>query len=168
MRSGDRSTAAAVAAQGLLAGVLGTAAMTTSYGLERRLRSTHGGPLDYDDSTVPSHAAMVVLRIHTLDARRQHQLGALVHWGYGSAMGIARAALGRRLAPRNATTAYWVGLMAMTGVLFPLLGDTPPPWRWRPDVVGTSLVQHAVYAAAVGAVVDATGQPARRARAGRR
>ncbi|HET9690533.1 MAG TPA: hypothetical protein VFP61_05235 [Acidimicrobiales bacterium] len=147
---------AAEAAQGLLAGLVGTAVMTASYGVERRLRGSTGGPLDYDDSTVPSHAAMVVLRIDHLGDVGQRRLGALVHWGYGSAMGMVRVLLGRRLRPRDATATYWAGLMAMTGALFPLLGGTPPPWRWRGSVVATSLVQHAVYAATVGAVVDIT------------
>ena len=144
-------------AAGVLAGLAGTAAMTASYGLERRLRSSGGGPLDYDDSTVPSHAAMVVLRIHTLSERRQRQLGFLVHWGYGSLMGAPRVALRRRMSPATADAVYWVGLMVMTGTLFPLLGDTPPPWRWKPGVIATSLVQHGVYAVATGAAADALG-----------
>ncbi len=141
--------------RGGLAGLAGTAAMTASYGVERRLRHSHGGPLDYDDSTTPAHAAMVVLRIQTLDERRQRQLGDLVHWGYGSAMGVPRELLGRHLSPGRATLAYWAGLMVMTGALFPLLGGTPPPWRWKRGVIVTSVLQHAVYAAAVGAAVDA-------------
>lgn len=140
--------------RGVVAGFVGTAVMTAGYGVERRLRHSHGGPLDYDDSTVPSHAAMVVLRVHTLDDHRQRQLGFLVHWGYGSVMGIPRVLLGRRLPPTQATVVYWAGLMVMTATLFPLLGDTPPPWRWKPDVILTSVFQHALFAAGVGAVVD--------------
>jgi hypothetical protein len=30
--------------------------------------------------------------------------------------------------------------------MFPVLGDTPPPWRWRNDVIVTSVFQHLVYA----------------------
>ncbi|HET9077918.1 MAG TPA: hypothetical protein VFN68_13370 [Acidimicrobiales bacterium] len=140
--------------RGFTAGLAATAAMTASYGIERRLRHSGGGPLDYDDSTVPSHAAMVVLGIHRLDRRRQRQLGFLVHWGYGSAMGWVRTLLGDRMPPAAADGLYWAGLMAMAGTLFPLLGDTPPPWRWKPDVLATSLFQHGVYAVVAGAVSD--------------
>jgi hypothetical protein len=140
--------------RGVVAGFAGTAAMTTTYAIERRLRHSHGGPLDYDDSAVPSHAAMVVLGIHRLDERRQKQLGFLVHWGYGSAMGVGRELLGRRLAPAAATGTYWGGLMVMAGTLFPLVGDTPPPWRWKPDVLATSTFQHGVYAVVAGLVSD--------------
>jgi hypothetical protein len=138
-----------------MAGFDGTSAMTASYGLERRLRRSHGGPLDFDDSAAPTHAAMVVLRITSLDERHQRELGWLVHWGYGSAMGIVRELLARRLSPTKATAVYWSGLMVMTGTLFPLLGGTPPPWRWKRDVLVTSILQHGVYALTVGAVVDA-------------
>jgi hypothetical protein len=141
--------------RGVLAGLAGTAVMTASYGVERRLRRSHGGPLDYDDSVVPSHAAMVVLRIHTLDEPYQHALGFAVHWGYGSLMGYPRRLLGRRFSPRTATAVYWTGLTVMVGLLFPLLGDTPPPWKWKPDVLATSLFQHAVYAVVVGLAADA-------------
>jgi hypothetical protein len=140
--------------RGFLSGFAATAAMSVSYGVERRLRRSGGGPLDYDDSTVPSHAAMVVLGIHHLDQHRQRQLGFLVHWGYGSAMGWVRTVMGDRMSPAAATGLYWGGLMVMAGTLFPLLGDTPPPWRWKPDVLATSLVQHGVYAVVAGVVSD--------------
>jgi hypothetical protein len=102
----------------------------------------------------------VVLRIQSLDERHQRELGWLVHWGYGSAMGIGRELLARRLSPAQATLVYWAGLMVMTGTLFPLLGGTPPPWRWKRDVLLTSIVQHGVYALTVGVVVDAGRRPA--------
>lgn len=139
---------------GLLAGLAATAAMTASYGAERRLRRTGGGPLDYDDSTVPSHAAMVVLGIRRLDERDRRRLAFLVHWGYGSLMGWPRLMMGRRTRPVAATGLYWAGLMVMAGTLFPALGGTPPPWRWRRDVLATSMFQHAVYAVVAGVAAD--------------
>ena len=45
--------------------------------------------------------------------------------------------------------------MTATLTLFPLLGRTPPPWRWPPDMLATSLGTHAAYVAAVAAVDDA-------------
>lgn len=139
---------------GAVAGLAATAAMTASYGVERRLRRTGGGPLDYDDSTVPTHAAMVVLGIRWLDERNQRRLGFLVHWGYGSAMGWPRLVMGRRMPPAAATGLYFAALMVMAGILFPVLGGTPPPWRWKRDVLATSLAQHLVYAVVAGQVAD--------------
>jgi hypothetical protein len=40
-------------------------------------------------------------------------------------------------------------LMTATFSLFPLLGKTPPPWRWPRDVLATSLGTHAAYVAGV-------------------
>ena len=44
--------------------------------------------------------------------------------------------------------------MTATLTLFPLLGRTPPPWRWGSAVMATSVGTHAVYVAAVAAVDD--------------
>jgi hypothetical protein len=44
--------------------------------------------------------------------------------------------------------------MTATVTLFPLLGHTPPPWRWPRDVMATSLGTHIAYVAAVAAVDD--------------
>ena len=45
-------------------------------------------------------------------------------------------------------------LMTATFSLFLLLGRTPPPWRWPPDVMATALATHAGYVTAVGVVDD--------------
>jgi len=52
-----------------------------------------------------------------------------------------------------ASLAFGATLMTATFTLFPLLGRTPPPWRWPPYVLATSLVTHATYVATV-ALVD--------------
>jgi hypothetical protein len=45
--------------------------------------------------------------------------------------------------------------MSATLILFPLLGRTPPPWRWPASVIATSLGTHAAYVLTV-AIVDDT------------
>jgi hypothetical protein len=45
--------------------------------------------------------------------------------------------------------------MSATLTLFPLLGRTPPPWRWPPDVMATSIGTHVAYVLAVAAMDDA-------------
>ncbi len=44
--------------------------------------------------------------------------------------------------------------MTATLTLFPLLGRTPPPWRWPPDVLATSVGTHVAYVTAVAVVDD--------------
>ncbi len=52
--------------------------------------------------------------------------------------------------------------MTATFSLFPLLGRTPPPWKWTWDVLATSLGTHVVYVAGValtGAVLASDDEP---------
>ncbi len=44
--------------------------------------------------------------------------------------------------------------MTATLTMFPLLGRTPPPWRWPPSVLATAFGTHAAYVGAVAAVDD--------------
>jgi hypothetical protein len=48
--------------------------------------------------------------------------------------------------------------MSATLTLFPVLGRTPPPWRWPKDVMATSLGTHLAYVVAVGTVDDRISQ----------
>jgi hypothetical protein len=45
-------------------------------------------------------------------------------------------------------------LMSATFSLFPLLGHTPPPWRWPKDVIATSIGTHVAYVTAVATTDD--------------
>ena len=45
-------------------------------------------------------------------------------------------------------------LITATMTLFPLLGHTPPPWRWPRGYLVTSLGTHVVYAVVVATVDD--------------
>jgi hypothetical protein len=49
-------------------------------------------------------------------------------------------------------------LMTATFSLFPLLGGTPPPWRWQPVLLATSLGTHVAYVVGV-ALTDAALAP---------
>jgi hypothetical protein len=140
------------AAGAMVAGAAGTAALSLSYAAERRLRH-HEGFLDYDDSLVPGRIVANVLHLPSVTDREAAQLGTLLRWGYGSAFGIAHRLL-RRVAPEPAASVVFGSiLMSATFSLFPLLGRTPPPWRWPRDVLATSIATHVAYVTAV-AVVD--------------
>lgn len=138
----------------VLAGVAGTAALSISYAVERRLRSRHRGPLDYDDSLVPGRIVASIIDLPDVTAREDQDLGLLLRWGYGSAFGVWHGILRRRLSEPRASVVFGATLMSATFSLFPLLGRTPPPWRWPPDVMATCLATHAAYVCTVGAVHD--------------
>jgi hypothetical protein len=138
----------------ILAGSAGTAALTLSYEVERRLRPRQQGPLDYDDSLVPGQIVAAIMHLGKVTARGDEELGLALRWGYGSAFGIWHGLLRRRVAEPWASALFGATLMTATLTLFPLLGRTPPPWRWPPDVIATACGTHAAYVIAVGIVDD--------------
>jgi hypothetical protein len=139
----------------VIAGVAGTAAMTLAYATERRLRPHDQAPLDYDDSLVPGQIVGSVLHLPDVTAKEAKELGTLLRWGYGSAFGLYHGMLRRSLREPWASVAFGATLMTATFTLFPLLGRTPPPWRWSLDVLATSVATHAAYVTALAVVDDA-------------
>ena len=110
--------------------------------------------LDYDDSDHVVVAAATMLQSGlrlgaALSPGARRALFWLVHWGYGSAVGAATPSCGPASGSRRPGLAFLVGCQTMALSLFPLLGDTPVPWRWGPRLLTVSIAQHAVYAAAV-------------------
>jgi hypothetical protein len=110
-----------------LAGIAGTATLTFSYWLERRLRPRHRGPLDYDDSVVPGQIVASIMNLQHVSAHEDRDLGLLLRWSYGSAFGLFHGLLHRRIAEPGASAIFAGTLMGATFSLFPLLGRTPPP-----------------------------------------
>ena len=133
----------------VIAGAVGTAAMSLAYGAERRLRPDVAGSLDYDDSLVPGEIVANVLHLPAVTAREEAALGEALRWGYGSAFGVWHGILRRLVGEPWASLAFGATLMTATFTLFPLLGRTPPPWRWPADVLATSVGTHVVYVAGV-------------------
>jgi len=138
----------------VLAGTAGTAALTLAYALERRLRSNHRGSLDYDDSLVPGQIVANITHLPHVTDREERDLGLALRWSYGSVFGLWHGLLRRRVGEPWASAAFGGTLMSATFSLFPLLGRTPPPWRWPTDVMATSIGTHVAYVAAVAAVDD--------------
>jgi hypothetical protein len=136
------------------AGAAGTAALSAAYAAERRLRRGHEGQLDYDDSLVPGQIVAGIMHLPHVTAREDRDLGLALRWGYGSAFGLLHGVLRRTVGEPRASVAFGATLMTATVTLFPLLGHTPPPWRWPRDVMATSLGTHIAYVAAVAAVDD--------------
>jgi hypothetical protein len=137
----------------VLAGAAGTATMTLAYEAERRLRHRLQ-PLDYDDSLVPGQIVASVLRLPDVTEREDAELGTALRWGYGSAFGLWHGTLRKLMPEPLASFAFGATLMSATLTLFPVLGRTPPPWRWPPDVLLTSFGTHAAYVLGVALVDD--------------
>jgi hypothetical protein len=127
--------------------------MTLAYAAERRMRPNARGPLDYDDSLVPGKIVAAVMHLPHVTDREERDLGLLLRWSYGSAFGLWHGTLRRLVGEPWASVGFGATLMTATLTLFPLLGRTPPPRRWPPDVMATSIGTHVAYVSAV-AVVD--------------
>jgi hypothetical protein len=154
IKGADRGRGIPWPIRGVLAGAAGTAAMTFAYETERAARPKVLGPLDYDDSLVPGQIVAMVLHLPSVTERGERELGTALRWGYGSAFGMMHEFLRRRLGEPRASIIFCGMLMTATFSLFPILGRTPPPWRWAPDVLATSVGTHVAYVAAVAAVDD--------------
>lgn len=149
------STAVPWPLRSIAAGTVGTAAMTLTYAAERRTRGRHRGPLDYDDSLVPGQIVAGIMHLPHVTRREDRDLGLMLRWGYGSVFGVWHGLLRRRFSEPWASLLFAATLMSATWSLFPLLGRTPPPWRWPADVMATCVATHAVYVTALTSTDDA-------------
>ncbi|HWD65302.1 MAG TPA: hypothetical protein VG405_09015 [Solirubrobacteraceae bacterium] len=139
----------------VVAGAAGTAALSLSYAIERRVRRTRQA--DYDDSLVPGGIVCSILHLHQVTQRFEYEAGMGLRWTYGSGFGLLHGWLRRRIDEPAASAAFGGVLLTMTFTMFPLLGHTPPPWRWPRGYVTSELLTHAAYVGAV-ALVDSLGQ----------
>lgn len=137
--------------RGVACGLVGTSVMTATLKLEQRARRRSRGPVDYDASGHVITAASTVLRFEPRSPAGRTALFLLVHWGYGSAVAGVYPALRSHLPRPAALAVFYGGCQAMAMTLFPTVGGTLPPWRWRRSMLISSVAQHAVYAVAVDA-----------------
>ena len=138
----------------VLAGTAGTATMSAAYTAEHHVRTRVRGQLDYDDGLVPGQIVATVMHLRQVTHKEEHELGLILRWSYGSAFGLLHGALRRTVGEPIASVVFGSVLMSATFSLFPLLGRTPPPWRWPPDVIATSIGTHVAYVTAVAVADD--------------
>lgn len=138
-------TVASSVGKGLLAGLVGTAAMTVSSSLEARIRHRAA-------SSAPARATAKVLGIKEFeDEIAAARFNDLSHWGYGTMWGVVRGLLGAtRLAPAAATAAHGAAVWGSAQVTLPALEVAPPFVFWGRKEVAIDLWHHTVYAVATG------------------
>jgi hypothetical protein len=139
-------------ARSIVAGAAGTAALSLSYVVERRVRRTRQA--DYDDSLVPGGIVCSILHLHQVTAGTEYEAGMALRWTYGSAFGLLHGRLRQRFDEPAASLGFGGVLLTMTFTMFPLLGHTPPPWRWPRGYVASELLTHAAYVGAVAVLDD--------------
>lgn len=140
----------AMLGRGMLAGAVGTAAMTLSEQLEMSVSGR-------ESSRVPGQVAAHLLPgcdpNSPSDVRR---LNTPMHWAHGITMGAIRGALDSAgLNGSTATAVHFALLWGGDAALYRTLGIADVPWRWEADALTTDLAHKGVYAAVTGAVYDA-------------
>jgi hypothetical protein len=135
--------------KGLVAGLIGTAAMTVSSTLEQKLRKRPA-------STAPARATAKVLGIEKFESDAAYnRFSNLSHWGYGTGWGIPRALLRTLgLPPALATAAHGAVLWGAEQVMLPSLDIAPPLVFWTAEDVAIDAWHHAVYAMATGVAYE--------------
>lgn len=147
LRRALASTSSAVG-RGLLAGLIGTAAMTVSSTAEAKVRGR-------GDSSSPSDAAGRVLGVRPRDPSGERRFNTAVHWGYGTSWGAVRGLLGAAgLSGPTAATAHLALVWGGEQVALPATGVSPPAWHWGATEVAVDLFHHAVYACATSAAYE--------------
>jgi hypothetical protein len=139
------NTVASDIGKGLVAGFLGTAAMTASSTLEARLRGRAA-------SSAPARATAKVLGIKEFeDDIARARFNDLSHWGYGTGWGVLRGLLDAiGLSPKAATAAHGAAIYGAAQVTLPALEVAPPAVFWPKEEIAIDAFHHAVYAAATG------------------
>lgn len=134
--------------RGLVAGLLGTAAMTISSTTEAKLTGR-------GTSTTPAQAAGKVAGVVPRDEAGEQRFNTLAHWGYGTAWGVFRSALDvAGLRGPLATLLHWLAVLGAEQAVLPALGVAKPTPAYGLKAMGTDTLHHAVYAGASGFAYD--------------
>ncbi|HSH59007.1 MAG TPA: hypothetical protein VK988_05070 [Acidimicrobiales bacterium] len=138
MRTGD---AAAAVGKGLLAGMVGTAAMTLSSTAEMKLRGRA-------PSSAPADAAAKVLGVEPTGDQEKARFSTVVHWAYGTGWGALRGLLGAfGMKGPLAAGAHFAAVWGSELTTLPALGVAPSIKDWGAAEVGIDAAHHLVYAA---------------------
>jgi len=137
--------AASAIGDGLVAGFLGTAAMTVSTTVEARLRHRAA-------SSAPARATAKALGIAEFENDlAKARFNDLSHWGYGTGWGVVRGVLGATgMPPSKATAAHGAAVWGSAAVSLPALDVAPPFVFWGRKEVAIDVFHHTVYAVATG------------------
>jgi len=136
--------------RGMVAGAVGTAAMTLSQRLEMSLSGRAG-------SEVPGQVGAHLLPGNDpSSASDVARLNTPVHWAHGITMGALRAALDAAgMRGPAASAAHFALVWGGDAALYRTLGVADAPWNWSTDELATDLLHKGIYAVVTGAVYDA-------------
>ena len=137
--------------KGMLAGAIGTVAMTVSSTIDAKVR-------DRPASSAPADAAGKVLGVQPRDPDGGARFSNVVHWSYGTSWGAARGAIASAgLTGIPATAAHFGSVWGSSLVMLPALGVAPPVWKQAVGETALDAFHHLVYAGATTLTWNALG-----------
>jgi uncharacterized membrane protein YagU involved in acid resistance len=150
--------------RGVVAGVVGTGAMTAAQVLPQKLQSNGEEPSDggdkpqdpWEQAPVP---ALVAKRIaegvfhKELPADKIDLVTNVMHWGYGVTWGAVYGLLHEHAPdrPLRSGVMFGVGVWAMSYAQLVPMGLYQPPWEYSPKELSMDIGYHLAYGAGVGA-----------------
>lgn len=135
--------------KGLIAGLVGTAAITFSQAIERKIT---GRPTSF----APGDAASKALDIEASKMEARKKFSDEVNWVYGTSWGSARgilSLLGLKGFP--ATAIHWAAIFYTAITIEPDFEVAPPINEWSKKDLALFAFHHVIYAATAGLVFDA-------------
>jgi hypothetical protein len=134
--------------RGLVAGFVGTAAMSASQAIEMKVRGR-------EPSTTPAQAGGEVLGVEPKGEAEEKRFANVMHWAYGTSWGPVRAALRSiGLPPKAATVTHLAAVQGAAMVMLPSLDVAPPVREWGGKQIADEALHHTVYAIAAGLTYD--------------
>lgn len=134
--------------QGLLAGLVGVAAMTAAEKLEQAVT---GRPNSY----VPAHTLERLLGLPHRPDRERLGLNWTMHWGQGILLGALRAMMARQGIRGPVASLMFLNLRLLNDqTLENATGVGAPPWTWPLDEQIVDILHKGIYAFVTGAVAD--------------
>jgi hypothetical protein len=140
--------ASSAAVRGLVAGLVGVAAMTAAEKLEQAITKR-------PNSYVPAHTLERLLRLPYKPDEERLAMNWMMHWGQGMLLGAVRGVMAEHGVRGPAASFLFMNLRLLNDqTLENATGVGAPPWRWPLDEQVIDLLHKAVYAFVTGAAAD--------------
>lgn len=134
---------------GVMAGIVGTAAITISQMIEMKIDGREA-------STAPVDAVSKVLDMEPTEEEKKAKVSQQIHWAYGTSWGIARGLISLTgLKGWKATVVHFAAIWGTEMVMLPSLDLAPPATEEDAKTISVDGFHHAVYAVAAGLAFDA-------------
>jgi len=147
--STDVGAFGAALGRGLIAGLVGTAAITLSQTIERKIT---GKPTNF----APGDAASKALDIEASKMEARKKFSDEVNWVYGTSWGSARGMLSLfGLKGLPATAVHFAAIFYTALTIEPDFEVAPPINEWSKKSIAMFALHHVIYAATAGFVFDA-------------